>query len=202
MDDLLLLLLSDEATEEELRRVDAQPHLLLPSLTRWVDERLHALLVDAAASGEAVAPRRAADLRAVASPTMAPRASAPAAVPKASDFPPLAAALPLGAALAAPRRVGGAKQRRRMAPTQVAVPSSSQTSVPSPAPFGQSADTAAVVAAAAGAVSEPLERRAQPLALTTTPTATPSPTPTPTRTRTRTRTRTPNLFRFTSRARA
>ena len=137
MDDLLLRLLSDEATEEELRRVDAQPHLLLPSLTRWVDERLHALLVDAAASGEAVAPRRAADLRAVASPTMAPRASAPAAVPKASDFPPLAAALPLGAALAAPRRVGGAKQRRRMAPTQVAVPSSSQTSVPSPAPFGQ-----------------------------------------------------------------
>ena len=164
MDDLLLRLLSDEATEEELRRVDAQPHLLLPSLTRWVDERLHALLVDAAASGEAVAPRRAADLRAVASPTMAPRASAPAAVPKASDFPPLAAALPLGAALAAPRRVGGAKQRRRMAPTQVAVPSSSQTSVPSPAPFGQSADTAAVVAAAAGAVSEPLERRAQPFA--------------------------------------
>ena len=56
MDALLLRLLGDEATEDELRRVDQQPHLLLHSLTRWVDEQLLACLTDTAGavSGEAV----------------------------------------------------------------------------------------------------------------------------------------------------
>ena len=163
MDALLLRLLGDEATEDELRRVDQQPHLLLHSLTRWVDEQLLACLTDTAGavSGEAVASRRAAapstHLRTVASPTIVPPAPAPAAVPAASEFPPLGAAMPLGAALAAPRRIAP-KQRRRMAPTQVTIPASTQASVPSPAPFGQSAD------AAADAAPEPFQRQAQPVA--------------------------------------
>jgi hypothetical protein len=170
MDALLHRLLSDEATEDELRRVDQQPHLLLHSLTRWVDEQLLACLTDAASavSGEAVATRRAAapstHQRTVASPTMLPPAPAPAAVPAASEFPPLGAAMPLGAALAAPRRIAP-KQRRRMAPTQVAMPASTQASVPPPAPFGQPAVAAALdAAAAAGLAPEPFLRHAQPVA--------------------------------------
>ena len=98
MDALLLRLLSDEATEDELWRVDQQPDLLLHALTRWVDA-LSACLTNAAdsVSGEAVVPRRAVvpptHSLALSSPTMVPPTPAPATVPAASEFPPLGGAV-------------------------------------------------------------------------------------------------------------
>ena len=106
---LLQALIQDTATEEDLRRVDEHPEVLLDALAHWVDVQLAACL-DAAsdsATGE-VGPRQVAavPVRRI-EPVAAPRPQLPAA----SDFPPLSAA-------AAPQKT---KQRRRMAPTPVAV---------------------------------------------------------------------------------
>ena len=149
---LLQVLIQDTATEEDLRRVDEHPEVLLDALAHWVDVQLAACL-DAAsdsATGE-VGPRQVAavPVRRI-EPVAAPRPQLPAA----SDFPPLSAA-------AAPQKT---KQRRRLAPTPVAV-----------APAVQLGD------AASSSAAEPFKAPAEQLAPPTPGHAAAACTPTPSR---------------------